>query len=59
MGDAFAVIKRGAFAGEVDQLPAAGADFLQVGLELLQQAVAGGDADDGHVVVDQSQRAVF
>ena len=59
MGDAFAVIKRGAFAGEVDQLPAAGADFLQVGLELLQQAVAGGDADDGHVVVDQGQWAMF
>ena len=39
------------FAGEVDQLAAAGADLFQVGAQFFQQAVAGCDADHGHVFI--------
>lgn len=41
------------------QLAAAGLDFLEVGLELVEQAVVGGNGDDGHVAVDQGERAVL
>ena len=41
------------------QLAAARLDFLEVGLELVEQAVVGGDGDDGHVAVDQGERAVL
>lgn len=52
MSDTFAVVQVCPFASEVDQLAAAGSDFLQVGFEFFQQTVAGGDADDGHVFID-------
>ena len=45
--------------GEDVQLAAAGAHFLQVGLEFFDQRVVGGDGDHRHVAVDQRQRTVL
>jgi hypothetical protein len=49
----------GAGVGEHVELAAAGADFLEVALELFEQLVGRGHGDDGHVLVDQGQRAVL
>jgi len=45
--------------GKDDEFSAAGADFLQVGFELVQQGAVGGDGDDGYVFVHQRQGAVL
>jgi hypothetical protein len=49
----------GAGVGKHVELAAAGADFLQVALELFEQLVGRGHGDDGHVLVHQGQRAVL
>jgi hypothetical protein len=45
--------------GDHVQLAAARADFLEVGLQLVQQLVVRGHRDHRHVLVDQRQRAVL
>src|SRR5690554_2613675 len=59
VGDALAFIHLYSLTGKGDQLATTGADFLQVGFELFQQTVAGGDADHGHVFIYQCQGAVL
>lgn len=41
------------------QLAAASLDLLEVGLELVEQAVVRRDGNNGHVAADQGERAVF
>ena len=45
--------------GDHVELAAAGAHFLQIGLELLEERIVGRDRDDGHLGVDQRERAVL
>ena len=45
--------------GKDIELAAAGLHFLQIGLQLFEQAVGGGDGDDWHFLVHQGQRTVL
>ena len=56
---AFRLGNLGVRVGEHVQLAAARLDFLEVGLQLVEQRIVGRDGDHRHVAVDQRQRAVL
>lgn len=57
--DLFCLREMAVRIGENIQLAASGLDFLEVGLELVEQAVVGRDGNDRHIAVDQRERAML
>ena len=56
---AFGGVEVAVEVGEDEEFAAACTDFLHVGFYFVQQAVVRGNHDNGHVLVHQSQWAVF